>query len=116
MRKSKEVELLKMKVTIFERNAQEAMDLGAFIEGKKLDRKLSNFVNASVLHDSLDYFIRDCNFWKRIKLKRLFSIRNLIKRLCESELLDYASEISDMEESSKKKVMESQSVEKLPKP
>ena len=113
MRNKKSVELLGYKVELSERNAKEVLDLTAFIEGQNVDAKLVFFINARVLEDSLIFWVREQNFFKRWKFKRIFNAKNFIKKFTSKELEDYATMVLELEGVDvKKKLAELQLAEK----
>ena len=115
-RKKIEIDILGKTLYLTESNAKDFIDLTQFIIENNQNKDLSFLVyqNAYSIHNALIYNVTIIPKWriiKRIKMKQLISVHNLMKELSSSEINKLSGEVSILEglKVSKKKVELNQS-------
>ena len=110
-RKKIEIDILGKHLFLTESNAKDFIDLTQFIIENNQNKDLSFLIyqNAYSIHNALIYnvsIIPKYRFIKRIKMKRLIRVHNLMKKLSSSEINKLSNEVSQLEglKVSKKKV------------
>jgi len=98
MRNQREVEILKKKMLLSERNWYDSVALGLTAQKIKLDGISSHFINCSAINASLKYYLTGFRYFLRWK----YRTKALVKKLTQLEAAELTNVITELENLKKK--------------
>lgn len=97
-RNTKEIELFGFKLNLSERNAQDVLDLAEYVKASE-DSNINLYSAGYTIESGLRSNYADIRFYdfKKKKLKKLLSTKNILKSLSTKEIFDIALEVYKLE-------------------